>query len=186
MEMMIDAKLAKPELQASKSKIVLPEINQPVDDEYQEYLQWKKSVEENSTARAETADAYKAFTPKSVETRLNFNDEANKVAFEFQHEPDAASFAKTIEYASDIDKFWSLFHGPDGKPERQKFIRAIHFALNQDQIVTDAINQAKNATIKAMLPDNSQPGGLVRQMVTQPGEPDQVQQEMERRGIQRR
>lgn len=182
MDLMIEAKLAKPEIQGAKTKLVFPEINQPVDEEY---IQWKKTVEEQNVRHTETTEAYKAFSPKTIETKISFKDEPNKIDFEFQYEPDAESFSQAVGMTSDVEKFWTTFQKPDGNPDRQKFLKAIHFANNSEKIILEAMNQAKNATIKAMLPDNSQ-GGLVRQMVTAPGEPSELDKEMERRGIVRR
>lgn len=181
MELMIEAKLAKPELESAKTKLVFPEIEQAVDEGY---VQYKKALEENQRLAAETQEAYKTFTPKSAETKINFKDETNKIDFTYQYEPDQASFARDLEVASDINKFWGLFFDKDGKPDRPKFLKAIHYALNEQAILMSAMNQAKNATIKALLPDNSQ-GGLVRQLVQTPQEPTEVEKEMERRGIKR-
>lgn len=160
MELLIDAKLARPDLAAAKTKLVFPSIAQQQDESYRE---WQKTVQENDRLAAETTQAYKAFTPKSLEMKLNFKDEPNKIDFDFIHEPDPQSFASTIDKLSDINQFWQVFVKPDGTPDRQGFAEAVHFGLNREKIIRDAMNQAKNATIKAMLPDNST-GGLVRHM----------------------
>lgn len=173
MELMIEAKLAKPELQGAKTKLVFPEIGQTVDEDY---VQWKKAVENNEKLAEQTAQAYKAFTPKTIETKINFNDEANKIAFEFQYEPDAKGFAQSQEMAADVTQFWKQFINPDGNPNREKFLKAVHFMTHQDEIILSAINQGKNAAIKASLPDNTQ-GGLVRQL-PQTQEPNELDQQM--------
>mgnify|MGYP001605420772 CR=1 FL=1 len=160
MELLIEAKLAKPEITAAKAKIVLPEIEQATDDDY---LQYKQGLEEESKLAAETIAAYKAFTPKSIETKINFKDEANKIDFDFQFEPDQESFGKSIEMISDIQQFYKSFYNQDGTPDRKKFLDAVYFASNKDKIILEAIKQAKNATIKAMIPDNNT-GGIVKQM----------------------
>lgn len=174
MDLMIDAKLAKPELQNSKSKLVFPEIETPVDPAY---VQWKKSLEESTKIEAETMQAYKAFTPKQIETVINFKDEANKIDFNFQYEPDADSFKRTQDMAMDFDKFYQLFYKPDGTPDRKEFLEAIHFAVNRKNIILSAINQGKNAAIKATLPDNTT-GGLVRQIAQPQQEPSELDQQM--------
>lgn len=160
MDLMIEAKLAKPDLQTAKTKLVFPEIGQTVDEDY---VQWKKAIEDNGKLAEQTAQAYKAFTPKTIETKINFNDEANKIAFEFQYEPDVQGFAQSVEMVSDVTLFWKQFINPDGSPNREKFLDAVYFASNKDKVILAAMNQAKNATIKASLPDNST-GGLIRQM----------------------
>lgn len=181
MELMIEAKLAKPELQATKQKLVFPEIAQQQDADY---LQWKTTMEESDRLAAQTTEAYKALTPKHLETKLNFNDEANKINFDFQYEPDADGFKQAIEMVSDIDLFWKQFINQDGTPDRVKFADAVYFAVNKNKVIMEAMKQAKNATIKASMPDNSQ-GGLVRQMVTDAGEPSEMDKEMARRGIRK-
>jgi hypothetical protein len=182
MELMIEAKLAKPELQNSKQKLVFPEIVQQQDPNYAQYL---KMLADNDKAAEEATTEYKKLTPKSVETRLNFNDEANKIAFEFQYEPSAEDFNKAVQMTVDEKSFWNLFNNPDGTPNRQKFLRVINYAINEEKVLMEAIKQAKNATIKASLPDNSQAGGLVRQLVTAPGEESEIDKQMRQRGIKR-
>lgn len=174
-ELMIEAKMAKPDLQTSKQKLVFPEISQSVDNDY---VEWKKAIEHNQTLAAQTAEAYKSFTPKTIETKINFKDEANKIAFEFQYEPDAEGFTKAVEMASDVTLFWKQFINSDGTPNREKFLRTVYFALNEDKVLFSAMNQTKNATIKASLPDNSN-GGLVRQMpqTQEPNELDKMMRE---------
>lgn len=173
MELMIEAKLAKPEISNAKGKYVFPEIESPVDEGY---IQYKKMLEDNAKADKETREAYKALTPKAVETKIPFKDEANKIGFEFQFEPDAEGFAKAVEIASNADLFWQSFTNSDGSPNRQKFLDAIYYANNKEKILMSALNQAKNAAIKASLPDNSQ-GGLVRQ-IPQTQEPNELEKNM--------
>lgn len=175
MELQIEAKLARPELQGTKAKLVFPTIARPQDVEFQE---WQKTIQDNERLAAETTQAYKAFTPKSLETKINFKDEPNKIDFDYTHEPDPQSFTKTIEMTSDINLFWKSYVNPDGTPDRVGFARDLYFAKNRDKIILDAMNQAKNATIKAMLPDNST-GGLVRQMpqTQEPNELDKLMRE---------
>lgn len=164
MDLMIEAKLAKPELQNSKGKFTIPEIETAVDEGY---IQYKQMLEENARIDAEVKEAYKAITPKAVETKLNFKDEANKIAFEFQYEPDAQLFNKAVEVASNADLYWKTFQNPDGTPNRTLFLESIMYALDKSKVLMAAMNQSKNATIKAGLPDNSQ-GGLVRQISQTP------------------
>ena len=102
-------------------------------------------------------------TPKVLETKVNFNDEANKIAFEFQYEPDSESFSKVIETICDNQLFESAFLDQDGNLDRKKFADVIYYGLNKDKIIMEALKQAKNATIKSMLPDNSS-GGHNRQL----------------------
>lgn len=156
MTKIIEAKLAKPELEKAKSSISLPEIDNPVDEDY---LQYKKLLEEQSKVDEDVLKAYKSFTPKEIETKINFKDEPNKIAFDFQYEPDSESFNKSVDMALNFDLFFEKFKNQDGSPDRKKFLDAIHFAVNKDKILMEAIKQTKNATIKSFLPDNSNGGG---------------------------
>ncbi len=177
MELMIEAKLAKPELQNSKQKLVFPEIESQ-DPGYANYLKMVAAGEKTAEiAKVE----YSKLTPESVEKKLNFNDEANKIAFEFQYKPSPEKFSKAIEATTDEQAFWKLFDGPDGTPDRAKFLRVINYAMDEDSVLLEAMKQAKNATIKASLPDNSQAGGLVRQLVTAPGEESEIDKQMRQR-----
>lgn len=173
MDLMIEAKLAKPELQNYKGKLVLPEIETPVDEGY---IQYKKSLEDNARQDTETKEAYKALTPKAIETKINFKDEANKIAFEFQYEPDGEVFKKAVEIAANADLFWQTYLNSDETPNRTLFLESIIYALDKKSILLSAMNQSKNATIKAQLPDNSQTG-LVRQ-IPQSQEPNELDQNM--------
>lgn len=179
MELLIEAKLARPDIEAAKSKLVLPEIEQSVDEGY---LQYKKALEENTKLSAEAVAAYKAFTPKAIETKLNFKDEANKIDFDFQYEPDVENFQKAVDMASDINLFWNHFYNQDGTPNREKFLDFLYSGLSKEKMIMEGIKQGKNAAIKANLPDNSQ-GGLVRQLVPSPEKLSEVDEEMKKRGI---
>lgn len=179
MEKIIEAKLAKPELEAAKAKLVLPTIeNTSKEDE----LQYQKELEEQQKLEAETKEAYRAFTPKAVESKINFNDEANKIAFEFQYEPTAEEFAKTVEVVVDQEKFWSRYKNSDGTPNRQAFIQDVNFILNREKILMEAMKQSKNATLKSQLPDNSQGGGFQRQQPTTQ-EPSELHKYMQAAGV---
>jgi hypothetical protein len=159
MDKILEAKLLKPELEAHKAKLVLPEIDKNVDEDYEA---WKASQQKSQEINTQTIEAYKAFTPKTIETKVAFNDEANKINFEFQYEPAAEDFKKAVDIVSDFNnEFFKLFTNQDGTPDRQKFLRAINIAVNPEKVIMEAIKQSKNATLKAQLPDN---GGGQRQL----------------------
>ncbi len=151
----IDAKQFRPDLEAAKAKIVFPEIQNQVD---QDYVQWKQLMDKQSKLDTEIQEAYKTVTPKSVETKIPFIDETNKIKFEFQYEPDSDSFKKTVESATDVNKFLESFVKSDGTFDKQEYLAAIHFARNRTAIITEAMKQSKNATIKSFLPDNGASG----------------------------
>lgn len=165
---MIEAKLAKPDLVSAKSNIVLPNIEEPIDEGYATY---KKNMEQQALEDKEVLAAYKSLLASQLETKISFNDEPNKIAFEFQFIPDADSFAKAVNIVSDHEQFWNLFKHPDGSPNRTKFLDTVYYAMNKEKVLTEAMKQAKNATIKATLPDNS--AGSDRQL-TQPVEENEL------------
>jgi hypothetical protein len=151
----IAAKMAQPELELAKSKIIFPEVQSSVDEGY---LQYKQSLEEQPKIDAAMREIYKPYTPKSIETKIRFTDNPNKVDFEFQHEPDVKAFEAAKEMALNSGKFLDLFKLPNGEFDNLGYLDAIYFAANKKAILTDAINQGKNAMIKASLPDNSGSG----------------------------
>ena len=179
MSRMIDAKMAIPKLETAKSQIKLPEIPTTVDDDY---VQYRKMLDEQAKIDEEVQLAYKSFTPKSIETKIPFTDEANKIGFEFQYEPSSEAFNKSLGMALDINTFFDAFKKSDGTPDRQKFLDAIHFALNKESILTEAMKQAKNATIKSFLPDNSNNNGQ-RISPAMTGELSELQKQMQAAGI---
>lgn len=170
MDLVIEAKLARPDIEKAKGQLSIPEIETPVDEGYIQYQQMLEKRAEDDKA---TSEAYRALAPKAIETKINFKDEANKIDFQYQFEPDASKFAKAVEMACDQQQFWSLFKKPDGSPDRERFLDMICFAIDKENYLLSAMNQAKNATIKASLPDNSQ-GGLLVKQVTQSQEPNEL------------
>lgn len=174
MDLIIEAKMARPDIEKAKGQLSVPEIETPVDEGYAQYQQMLAQKAQDDAA---TKEAYKALTAKAIETRLNFKDEANKIDFEFQFEPDAEGFTRAVQTACDADLFWQTFTNSDGTPNRQKFLDAIYYANNKEKIILSAINQGKNAAIKASLPDNSQ-GGLLTKQVTQNVEVSELDQQM--------
>ena len=160
MNKIIEAKLAKPELEVAKSKIVFPTFDNPVDEGYAQY---QKLLTETAEFEQKTKEAYKTITSKDVLTKVPFIDEANNVKFDFVYEPDSESFKKAVEIASDNEKFFNTFLNSDGSPNRQLWVDAILYATNKQHIITEAIKQGSNARIKSQLPDNDS-GGLIRQL----------------------
>ena len=179
MSRMIDAKMAIPKLETAKSQIKLPEIPINIDEDYVNY---RKMIDEQTKIDEEVKEAYKSFTPKTIETKIPFTDEANKIGFEFQYEPSSEAFNKSLGMALDINTFFDSFKKSDGTPDRQKFLDAIHFAMNKDSIILEAIKQAKNATIKSFLPDNSNNNGQ-RMSPSMTGELSELQKQMQAAGI---
>lgn len=159
----IEAKLSKPLLTEAKSKLTLPTFESPTDAGYQQYQQLMKEAE---LLEQQTKEAYKGLTPKDVQTKVPFTDEASKVNFEFTYEPDSENFKKAVEIVSDQEKFFATFLNSDGSPNRQLWLDSILYALDKQSIIKEAIKQGSNARMKAQLPDNST-GGLQRHAPTE-------------------
>lgn len=160
MELMIEAKMIRPEFESAKKQFNFPKAIESPDEGYRQY---QEMLAKETQLQDETVKAYQSFQPAAVATKLKFVDEPNKIDFEFQYEPDKESFGKTVQMVSDVEQFWKSFQKPDGTPDREKFLKIIHYGMNHERYMIEAMTQAKNAAIKAQLPDNSQ-GGLIRQM----------------------
>lgn len=152
----IDAKVAKPKLQQAKTSISLPDISRPQPDE--NYLAYQSELDKIVKEDEETKAHYQKATPEQVETRVKFIDEPNNIDFEFVFKPDGESFKKALEVASDSEKFFQRYRNQDGSLDREKYLSDINFIVNKDAIIMEAMKQAKNATIKSSLPDNSGSG----------------------------
>lgn len=155
MELMIEAKLAKPELEAAKSKLVLPEIEQAANPKMEAFNQYLKEIEDAEKIGEVAKKEFSSFTTKEAEIKVPFKDEANKIDFNFSFEPDEDGWKIAKEMAIDSDKFFSSYFDKDGNPNRKQYLEEIYFAKNKDKIIAEAIKQGKNAAIKALLPDNS-------------------------------
>lgn len=168
MSKIIDAKLAKPTLAAAKTNIKFPELNNTADEGYLEY---QKNLKLGEEIEAEDREAYKAFSPESIEFKSNYIDEKNGVKVDFKFRPDDASFSEAKEMASDVNKLFQSFIGKDGKPNRQEFLEFVYYGKNRHRVVAEAVKQAKTETIISKLPDNTQ-GSFSRQ----PAQSQQVSQ----------
>jgi len=179
MDKMIEAKIAKKELEAAKPKLVLPTIEDSVDENYAQYL---KALEDSKNVNQEAIDVYNKLTATDIEKKMPFIDEANKIAFEFQYQPDAETYAEATAIAKDFNLFWDKFRNQDGTPDRKKFLSAIAFAINPEKALMEAMKQSKNATLKSGIPDNNDNSGIVRQL-PQDQNLSELDKEMKARGI---
>ena len=141
MNLMIEAKLAKPELVKTKAELVLPDISKPDAD----YEQYKASRADQPQRDAETKEAYSKISTKDVAMVFKFNDEALKLAFDVTYEPDKESFDKSVSLASDLNSFLSNYYGKDGSPDRTRFLKDLYAGQNIQKIVTEAMVEAVNA-----------------------------------------
>ena len=174
MKRTIQAKQLIPELENAKAQLKFPEISSQQDEGY---IQYKKSLEQQTQAEAEMKEIFKPFTPVTIQTKMPFNDETNKIAFEFQYQPDEKSFSRSVEVATNPEKFLAHFSSSNGEFDNAAFLKAIDVALNYDSYLMAAMTQAKNATIKSSLPDNSG-NGMNRQPITPAAEPTELDKQM--------
>lgn len=175
-ELTIDAKLARPELAAHKKNFVLPPIEQSTVN--QDYVNFQSEWELLDKEFAATQNAVKTFTPNLFEFKMPFTDEANKIAFEFQYVPDQESFSKTAQSVMEDPIRATAYRNQDGTIDSKASFRDQYILQNFDKIMLAAMNQAKNAAIKSMLPSNSSTG-MQRQTIDTPGEKTELQQNME-------
>lgn len=168
-----------------KNKIELQPLPTDIDPDYIEY---KKMQDATKRLDEEAVVAYQKITPKELAASINFNDEASKVAFQYQFEPDTESFKQVIEYATNAEKFFNLFANPDGSPNAAKWARFLYNGFNAEKMVTEGIKQGSNARMKSLVPDNSgsNGNGVVRQMpVMPPLEPSELDKRMQAAGIKK-
>lgn len=151
-----EARVAKKEIEAAKPNLVLPTIEETIDENYAQYL---KALEDGQKVNQEAIEAYSKLTAKDIERKIPFIDEANKIAFEFQYEPDAETTTEALAIAKDFNLFWDKFRNQDGTPDRKKFLSAIAFAINPEKALMEAMKQSKNATLKSGIPDNNDGNG---------------------------
>ena len=173
MERVIEAKASKGSLLEAKQKLVLPQA--PKEDAYEQWKQQQASQPAEPTPE-QIMEGYKDLTAEKLSVAIPFKDEANKVDFNFQFTPSEDHMKQALEVVADFPKFFSRFQKSDGSLDREGFVRALVFAMNADSILGEALNQAKNGTIKSKLPDN-RPSALVRSL---PGNLSTPQTEMEK------
>lgn len=135
-----DGATAKTELSKLAAELKLPEI--------------QKAAPANTAAPADEAalaefqkldkQEYSKISPKDISMVFKFSDEASKLAFDINYEPEKEKFDESIAEASDLSKFFAKFYDKDGSPDRNKQAKAIYAANNIDSIVSEAIVQAVN------------------------------------------
>lgn len=176
-----DSHTAKEELAKLKSEIVLPEIHKDKSEKelaFEKYVQ--ESQETTELIKAEK-DAFSKLTPQVAKREFKFNDEASKLTFDINYEPDAESFSKAVNDVSDMGAFVSKFYDTeDGSPQREELLNIIYAGQNIDKIVTEAVIQATNETKKWFLSRQKNIGdGMQRNFnVQQPSEIDKLREQV--------
>jgi hypothetical protein len=144
-----DAIAAKEELLKHKTNLVLPDITK--DEGYEAYKAAIAEQQEIAKVEATTKEAYSKLSPKDISFNAKFNDEANKLAFDFAFEPDKKSFDESVSFATDLPKLFESYYDKDGNPNRTKYLQDLYNGRNIEKIVTAAMVQASNETRRQML-----------------------------------
>lgn len=165
-----DAVTAKTELSKLKTELVFPEISKPTTDA--DYEQYKASLAQQPQKDAETKEAYSKISPKDVAMVFKFNDEASKLAFDINYEPDKESFDKSVSLASDLNSFLSNYYGKDGSPDRTRFLKDLYAGQNVEKIVTEAVKVATNETKAWFLKNQKNIGDGTQRNYTMPQQTD--------------
>lgn len=135
-----DADTAKQELSKLSAELKLPEIPKPATQAQTS----EDELKEIQVEKAAAAEFYSKLSPKDVEMVFKFNDEATKLAFDINYEPDADGFDVAKAEATDLTKFFDNFYGKDGSPDRVKLLMEIYAGRNIQKIVSEAIVHAVN------------------------------------------
>ncbi len=171
-----DARVAKEELSKINTELNLSDIvskNEPVVNEDYELI--KQQQEKLQKVSIETRDAYLKFSPKDIGMKFKFNDEARKLEFDINYEPDKASFDSAIALAADGNSFWDSYKGKDGSPDRKQFLKDLYAGRNVNKIVSEAVKQAVNETTKNILAKQKNIGDSIQRNYM-PIQPDKIQE----------
>lgn len=153
MNKIIEAKLAKPELELAKSKIQLPEI-QPqqvsVDEAYEAF-------KANNAAVSDAIDnvlipAIKSLKDTDVPLSFKVEDANNQMNFDVAIAPTKEDFEKARQDSLSFDNFIkSVCYDKDGKFQPQRLQRLILLNNNFDSYAQSIARQAVNAERKMVI-----------------------------------
>lgn len=138
-----DAVTAKESLSKLKTELVFPTIKlSPEDEAFENFKNQKDAL---AQIRELDKKEYAKLSSKDVKMLFKFNDEANKLAFDIEYEPEKEGFDKAIADASDLSVFFGDYYDKDGNPNRIELAKAVYVARNVQKIVSEAVVQAVNA-----------------------------------------
>lgn len=174
MKAIIAATMAKPELEAAKQKIVLPDI-QPtattVDKDYEAYKASNASAEQFYNAVSPQINALKV---NDVPLTVNINDANNKMQFDISIVPEETDFEAARQDSLSMDVFKTCYD-KDGKFIPQNLQRISLIAKNFDKYAQSIARQAVNAERKRVLEEKTGDGGTRRDFNTTVVEPTELQ-----------
>lgn len=161
-EMIIEAKMAKPELAKLKTELVLPDIkkdNVP-QQQSQEDLEKINKARENYLKKLETD--YKSFNGYSTK----FKDEDVELDLTYQVDDNEKSALKNEFENFDLEGFvLSRWFKEDGEPNIQQMMDDVYLLKNKEKVISKFVNDAaqkrlahhikKTANIKIDSPQNS-------------------------------
>jgi len=153
MDMIIDAKMARPELSQLKAELVLPDIQQPADPQVAE-LQ-RKEAEQWQTMRNTYLQTLESDFQKFDGFKADYKDDEAEfsVAFQPTEQEKTALKAQLQNFNKDefFDKRW---FDENGKPRVDVIASDIYFLQNRDRILQKFLNeggQQRNAATKRKL-----------------------------------
>ncbi len=132
-EMIIEAKLAKPDLAKYQSELVLPDIQavNPVDVEAQQ-----KELERGKAARTTYLQKFTGYT-----TTYKDEDVELPISFKVPEEERTALKAQLQNFKMDtfVDDLW---FNEDGSPKVEQIMGDVYFLKNREKIVQKMVNEA--------------------------------------------
>lgn len=151
-----------------KQKIELPIIQQSPnpsqDEDYKEYLNYRKMLEQEQQSTEKAEAAYSKLSEKDIPFKFSFNDEASKLNFEVDYTLDKEGFEKARANCLNWTEYLkNRYYSEDGSPQTQKFLRDNYIVDNFDKLVTEIQKQTVNATMKWFLERNK--GGGQQQVM---------------------
>lgn len=164
-QIMNDVQKANETFSKFKENLKLNPLPQQQDENYVAWQNMMKDIEEKEAA---TKESYKKLTPQALQTKVNFNDEASKISFDYLHTPDEEGYKQALEIASDWNNFFKYFNNSDGSLNTQKYAQFVYNGLFTQKIIADAITQGSNARLKSLKPDNSSGNGMRQQIENAP------------------
>lgn len=128
-----------------KSKIDLPKIQAPVDNDYADF---QKFSEESNKKYDKLVQASKVLKPEDAPLSFKFNDEASKLNVDVSIQMDKEGFDKALQTVLSAGIIDESYFGQDGSPMVGRMVQDVYFNQNRDKVAADIIVQAVNAERK--------------------------------------
>lgn len=157
----IDAKAAKIELQAAKTKLVLPDIEQNVDVDYEAYK--AREAKANKAYEDVVIPAVNALKETDVQLGFKVEDANNQMNFEISLVPTKDDFEKARQDSLSIPEFLAkTCYDQNGKFYPEKLQRMVLLEQNFDNyaqsIARQAVNEERKRVVAKEAPNNGNAG----------------------------